>query len=246
MEFTWDNPDCPVSDMVLFVGPEKKRFYCHAYVLCQHGDYFVALCRSPWNESATRRRVVLLPEIDPDQFTLLLHFMYGKKLGGNDDMFNKPNLATLFRMADRFGCQKLLQTCVDRVSKSNFSLALLEVPCAQQEQFKRLWDFTPLHLMLFKNPQEIRSALNSYSSDILIGIVMALINSVQGNEAIKGIFKTILEEVASGVFLHGETFRRLWNLFKTPHDPEISKLIDKLNELEWTSMEGNLRKKPKK
>lgn len=237
MEFTYSNANCPLNDIIIYVGPERRIFYPHAAFLCQHSDYFIALCKNPWKESDSRIRKVELPETNANEFELLLDFIYEKRNGMI--LMSPSDFFSLFRMADRFGCRKLLTKCSDSLCSNNFSIDLLELDPAKQHP--KIWNLVPDHLMgIFMKTDEMRTILKDHSSDTLIAIIETLLHPVFRNNRLHGVLSGFQDaDIPSP-----ERFaKQLLGLFLPTKDEELNKKIKQVQELCTETETGSTKKR---
>lgn len=64
----------------MVVGPDKKRFIVHTYVLVQSSDFLKACCNGADERKETASRTAELPEANVEAFLVYLHWPYSNEL----------------------------------------------------------------------------------------------------------------------------------------------------------------------
>lgn len=64
--------------MDVLVGEDEVKFVLHQAIVCTTSLFFRAICNGKWKES--EERLLRLPEVDPEMFSIYLGFLYNRKV----------------------------------------------------------------------------------------------------------------------------------------------------------------------
>jgi hypothetical protein len=104
------------TDLILKVGEKQEEFNCHRIVLIMGSTFFESLLSARWTCTGNGRESINLPEIEPDEFRIILKFLY-------TETFEIPNPSmeiclSILKLANVYLMSALRENCLEYLLKS--------------------------------------------------------------------------------------------------------------------------------